>query len=108
MAMLIATETALDVLTVKLESPTYSAVSESVPTGSVVVVRIAVSPLRLAVPREVDPSKNCTDPVGARSPGATTPIVAALAATGWAREAGRRRGCQAGGGTRLIDCHVRR
>ena len=60
-AGLIVTATALDVLTVKLEFPRYSAVSESVPSGSVVVVRVAVLPLKLAVPREVMPMKNCTD-----------------------------------------------
>ncbi len=81
-AGLIVTETALDVLPVKLESPRYFAVSESVPTGSVVVVRIAVLPLRLAVPREVVPTKNCTEPVGVPAPGATTAIVA-VSVTAW-------------------------
>ncbi len=65
----IVTATTLDVLTVKLESPRYSAVSESVPSGSVVVVRVAVLPLKLPVPREVMPLKNCTDPVGVPAPG---------------------------------------
>jgi hypothetical protein len=79
---LIVTETALDVLTVKLESPRYCAVSESVPTGSVVVMRIAELPLRLAVPREVVPTKNCTEPIGVPAPGATTAMVT-VSVTGW-------------------------
>ena len=76
------TETALDVLPEKSGSPRYSAVNESVPTGSVVVVKIAVLPLRLAVPREVVPTKNCTEPVGVPAPGATTAMVA-VSVTGW-------------------------
>ena len=79
---LIVTETALDVLPAKSGSPTYSAVKESVPTGSVVVVRTAVLPLRLAVPREVVPTKNCTEPVGVPAPGATTAMVA-VSVTVW-------------------------
>ena len=47
-----------------------------------VVVKIAVLPLRLAVPREVVPSKNCTEPVGEPAPGATTAIVA-VSVTVW-------------------------
>ena len=76
MPALTVTVTALEVLAVKLGSPRYSAVSESVPTGSVVVVKTAVLPLSVAVPREVVPSKNCTDSVGVPAPGATAAIVA--------------------------------
>jgi hypothetical protein len=79
---LIMTETALDVLPVKLGAPEYSAVNESIPTGSVVVVRIAVLPLRLAVPTDVVPLKNCTVPVGVPAPGATTAMVA-VSVTVW-------------------------
>ncbi len=76
------TETAVDVLAAKFGSPRYCAVSESVPTGSVVVVRTAVLPLSLAVPSEVVPTKNCTEPVGVPEPGATTATVA-VSVTGW-------------------------
>jgi hypothetical protein len=73
---LIVTETPFEVLVAKSGSPRYRAVNESLPTGSAVVARIAVFPLRLAVPREVEPTKNCTEPVGAPGPGATTATVA--------------------------------
>ena len=76
------TVTALDVLPVKLGSPRYSAVSESVPTGSVVVVRVAVLPLSVVVPREVVPTKNCTDSVGVPPPGASAATVA-VSVTAW-------------------------
>ena len=79
---LIVTETAFEVLVAKSGSPRYSAVNESVPTGSAVVARVAVFPLRLAVPREVEPTKNCTEPVGKPDPGATT-VMVAVSVTDW-------------------------
>ena len=78
----IVTETAFEKLAARSGLPRYSAVNESVPAGSAVVARVAESPLRLAVPREVEPTKNCTDPVGKPDPGAITAMVA-VSVTDW-------------------------
>jgi hypothetical protein len=52
-----------DVLPAKFESPLYTAVIESVPTGKAVVTKTAESPLRDTPPRLVLPLLNVTEPV---------------------------------------------
>jgi hypothetical protein len=57
--------TAGDVLPEKSESPPYTAVIESVPAGSAVVVRLAAPLLRVPVPKAVEPLMNVTfSPLG--------------------------------------------
>jgi hypothetical protein len=76
-ASVIVTDWAVDVLVLKLVSPWYLAVIDATPSGSVVVVSVArlLAPT-VAVPSEVEPLKNSTDPVGAPEPGLATETVA--------------------------------
>ena len=61
--------TAAEVLLAKFASPPYTAVIESVPSGSDVVVRLATPPVNVAVPSEVVPLKNATlSPSGGAPP----------------------------------------
>ena len=67
--------TAAEVLVVKLLFPLYSAVSEWVPTVSVVTDKVAVPELKATVPRETLPLKNRTFPVGVPLPSGVTVAV---------------------------------
>jgi hypothetical protein len=68
------------VLPVKFESPPYTAVMVSVPTGSVVVVKLAALPLREALPRLVLPLLNVTVPVAVPP---NCPETVAVKVTDW-------------------------
>jgi hypothetical protein len=66
-----------EVLALKLALPRYWAVMECDPTASgVVVVKVAVLPVRATVPSAVVPLKNRTEPAGVPLPGATGVTVA--------------------------------
>src|SRR2546422_3843516 len=65
---------AADVLLVKLLLPVYVAVIERVPALTAEVVSEAVPLLSVAVPSSVDPSKNCTLPVGVPLPLVTVAV----------------------------------
>ncbi len=60
LALLTVWFTAAEVLEAKAESPPYTAVMESVPTGRAIVVRLAVPLVSCAVPSEVAPLMNVT------------------------------------------------
>ncbi len=81
-AMVTGTVTAVDVLVWKLVSPEYSAVIESLPTGSEVRSSVATPSLKVPVPIEVPSLRNSTVPVGVPAPGLTTAIVA-VKVTDW-------------------------
>lgn len=71
----------------KLESPLYCAVMLCVATASVLVLRVATPPLKLAEPREVLPSRKVTEPVGTVvTP--RTPATVAVRVTDWLATAG--------------------
>ncbi len=61
---------AAEVLVRKLPSPLYAAVINCEPTGSALVMKVALPPLSVALPRFVMPSMNVTLPVGVPLPGA--------------------------------------
>ncbi len=64
-AMVTVTVTAVEVLDVKVESPEYTAVIESLPTGSAVVSRVATPSVQCPSARARSlPLKNSTVPVG--------------------------------------------
>ena len=65
-----------EVLALKLVSPSYWAVIALLPCVRAVVVRVAMPPLRVAVPRDVVPLKNATVPVGMPEPGLVAATVA--------------------------------
>jgi hypothetical protein len=66
-----------EVLVLKLALPRYWAAMEWEPTASgVVVVKVAVFPVRVTVPSVVVPLKNRTEPAGVPLPGATGVTVA--------------------------------
>ena len=69
-------DTAVEVLVLKLASPSYLAVSELAPSGSAVVVRIPTPLLSVPEPSAVVPLKKSTVPVGVPPPGLTGAIVA--------------------------------
>jgi hypothetical protein len=73
-AVTAATDSAaiLEVLAATLESPPYEAESKWLPETSVVVLRVAVPPVRGAVPRVDRPSRNVTVPVA--EAGVTTAV----------------------------------
>ena len=64
------------VLVLNVLSPEYLAVMEWVFTANVLVLKVAVRPVSAAVPMDVPPSKNSTEPVGVPAPGASTATVA--------------------------------
>jgi len=66
-----------DVLSLKFESPLYTAVIECVPSASDAEANVAfLLLLSVPVPSSVTPSINVTVPVGVPTPGATTATVA--------------------------------
>jgi hypothetical protein len=65
---------AVEILFPDCASPSYVAVIESVPTGSFVVAKVAVPPLKVALPSHKPPFLNVTVPVA--PPGASELTVA--------------------------------
>src|SRR4051794_37481470 len=57
------------------------------PASRADVLKVAVPPLSVPVPRELDPSLKVTDPVGVPAPGATAPTVA-VKVTDWPKVEG--------------------
>ena len=78
---------AVEVLDVKLASPPYDTVIDWVATPRLEVVRLALPPLRVAVPRELEPSLKVTVPVGVPLPGAAAATVA-VKVTDWPKTEG--------------------
>lgn len=64
----------VDVLLADVAHPLYTAVSESVPAGRFFLVSVATPLLRVAVPIEVVPFLNVTEPVGTGPTDVTVPV----------------------------------
>ena len=67
-----------DVLPAKLDAPAYTAVRLCEPSASDDVLMLAVPPDSVAVPSDVEPSKNSTEPVGVPLPAPDTATVAVI------------------------------
>ena len=97
------TLTAVDVDALFALSPPYAAVTEWVPTPSVLVVTIAMPvPFAVPVPRTVAPSLKMTDPVGTAVPGFSATVAVKVIAVPAAAVAGEADSVVVVGTVRMI------
>src|SRR5437016_2649901 len=73
---------AVDVLARSFASPPYTAVIEWLATDKLLVVKVAMPPLSVPVPRIVEPSLNVTVPAGVPKPGDGA-VTVAVKVTDW-------------------------